>query len=184
MSNDEGEEKAETASQSNPASEIGSKERFDYAWKHFALIADQRVKTFHFYVIVLAGSFAWTLPLLNDATMRTQDFFGLGVIHAVIAYSFFMIDRRGCELLDIATRALVEFESSSAFAGKRTLLLEDHKRNLESNGKRPTYRMAFTLLFRMHLYCGIVLALVPEWLSPYGKNNINLIARAVRSCIQ
>lgn len=31
---------------------ISSADRLDYAWKHFALIADQRMKTFNFYLIV------------------------------------------------------------------------------------------------------------------------------------
>jgi hypothetical protein len=66
---------------------ITDKERLDYAWKHFALAADQRTKNFNFYLIVLIASLTLTVPLLNDASMRTRDFLSIGALHIVVSLS-------------------------------------------------------------------------------------------------
>ena len=42
-------------------SSFTDKDRFDYYWKHFALIADQRVKTFNLYIIVVGATLVATV---------------------------------------------------------------------------------------------------------------------------
>jgi hypothetical protein len=58
-------------------SSFTDKERFDYYWKHFSLIADQRVKTFNFYVIVVGFTLVATIQALNPSaplkTIRLLD---------------------------------------------------------------------------------------------------------------
>jgi len=107
---------------------ITDRERLDYAWKHFALIADQRMKAFNFYLLVLLASFGGTIGLIQKSLPR-HDFCLIGFVHISVAIIFWSIDSRSCRMLQIAIDALTEIEESPAFEGKCKLMLEDRKRN-------------------------------------------------------
>lgn len=89
-------------------SEIGPKERFEYAWKHFSFIADQRLKAFNFYVVLLAAATGATL------TAWTRDDWRIKFVclfwHLCTACAFFVVDWRNRKLLQIPKRALIAFE--------------------------------------------------------------------------
>jgi len=107
---------------------ITDRERLDYAWKHFALIADQRMKAFNFYLLVLLASFGGTIGLIQKSLPR-HDFCLIGFVHISVAIIFWSIDSRSYRMLQIAIDALTEIEESPAFEGKCKLMLEDRKRN-------------------------------------------------------
>jgi hypothetical protein len=141
---------------------ITEKERLDYAWKHFALIADQRVKTFNFYVIVLLAAFSATISAMKTGTPRPIFFF-IGCGHIFIAGIFALIDVRGCRMLAIATDALKEIESSSAFEGVAKLMVEDTKRNKHGLMYGISYRVAFGLTFFAQALFGLLIAWCPSF---------------------
>lgn len=125
---------------------LTEKDRLDYAWKYFALIADQRIKTFNFYIIVLIASFGGTLSAISQS-FSAQIWILLGVAHMIVALIFWLIDVRSCKMLDISSNALVEIEESDSFKGKRTLLLEDRKMHKIGCSKLLSYRYIFLATF-------------------------------------
>jgi len=142
-------------------STITEKERLDYAWKHFALIADQRVKTFNFYIILLLAAFSATISVMKIGTPR-HIFCLIGCGHMFIAGIFALIDFRGCRMLAIATDALKEIESSPAFEGVSKLMMEDKKRNKHGFMYGVSYRAAFGLTFFAQALFGLTLASWPS----------------------
>ena len=149
---------------------ITDKERFDYAWKHFALIADQRIKTFNFYIIVLLASFGGTISSLIRNDLPRHDFYLIGFAHICAAVIFWAIDSRSCRMLQVAVDALTEIESSPAFEGKCKLMLEDQKRNKHGLWHLLSYRVAFKATFVLQLIFGFALALNPSAFLSDPKN--------------
>ncbi|WP_395746629.1 hypothetical protein [Prosthecobacter sp.] len=149
---------------------ITDKERFDYAWKHFALIADQRIKTFNFYIIVLLAAFGGTISNLVRSDLPRHDFCLIGFAHICAAVIFWAIDSRSCRMLQVAVDALTEIESSPAFEGKIKLMLEDRKRNKHGLWHLLSYRVAFKATFVLQLIFGFALALNPSAFSSALKS--------------
>jgi hypothetical protein len=73
------------------------KDVMDYAMKHFLFVADQRLKTFNFYILVLVGSVGLTL----NAEPKGGAFKVIGFLHLCIAFFFFLIEVRNRRLLRI-----------------------------------------------------------------------------------
>ena len=93
-------------------SQFSEKDYFEYAWKHFTVIAEQRLKTFNFYIIIVAASIAATVA----AVEKTKAFwliFSCGVLHIVCAAVFFLIDERSRRLINIPKQRLIIFEEQN-----------------------------------------------------------------------
>ena len=152
-------------SQEDQKTSITDKERLDYAWKHFALIADQRMKTFNFYVIILAGSFTGTVAALMREGAHHRTFCLIGTAHLLIAVIFAVIDERSCRILRISADALAAIEQSPAFAGQSLLIQEDRIRNKKGLRYLISYRSAFRAAFFAQLAFGVLLAWKPQFLA-------------------
>lgn len=149
----------------DPKSSITDKERLDYAWKHFALIADQRMKTFNFYVIILAGTFTGTVAALMRDGIHRRTFCLIGTAHLLISVIFALIDIRSCRILRISADALAAIERSPAFAGQPLLIEEDRIRNKKGVRHFISYRWAFLLAFAAQFVFGVLLAWTPRLLA-------------------
>jgi hypothetical protein len=77
----------------------------DYAWKYFSLHADQRLKTFHFYLIlatVIVGAFA---TLVKDG--RSLPWLSiLPFLLAFVSFIFWKLDKRNQQLVTVGESAL------------------------------------------------------------------------------
>lgn len=146
-------------------SSITDKDRLDYAWKHFALIADQRMKTFNFYVIILAGSFTGTVAALMREGVHRRTFCLIGTAHLLIAVIFALIDWRSCRILQISANALAAIERSPAFAGQPLLIQEDRDKNKKGWRHLVSYRWAFLGAFAAQFAFGVLLAWKPQFLA-------------------
>jgi len=81
----------------------------DYAWKYFALHADQRIKTFNFFLVLCTFTTGGLIALLKDA----QDArLGAPVALAVtfISFIFWRLDIRNKELIHGSEAALILLE--------------------------------------------------------------------------
>jgi hypothetical protein len=152
-----------------PTPTLSDKDRLDYYWKHFALIADQRVKTFNLYVVVLAATLVATIGAIRPSTPRlTLLLIGCG--HMFCVFIFGMIEWRGRAIVRIGKEALRDFEASSAFGSGYKPMTKDGL----GEGKGPygliTYGNAFQLVFWVHLIFGAVIALCPSLIVPAPSN--------------
>ncbi len=65
----------------------------DYAWKYFALHAEQRMKTFHFYVLVSSVLIAGFINGIKDSDSYLL-FSVMGLLLAFISFLFGKLDER------------------------------------------------------------------------------------------
>ncbi|MGO9015585.1 MAG: hypothetical protein ACLQF0_11455 [Dissulfurispiraceae bacterium] len=86
-----------------------------YAWNYFAYHAEQRIKTFNFYIILVAviiGGCGTALSNINKEYFRLLLSL-LGFLLTIISVAFAFLDRRNKELVrngEAALRYLDEFE--------------------------------------------------------------------------
>lgn len=138
-----------------PEVTITAKDRLDYAWKHFALIADQRLKTFNFYIIILGVAITGTVTVITKENPNFLLFGLLGLSHIVVGSVFWIIDCRGIRMLDIARNALVEIENSTNFDGHLKLVVVDNHQNISIWNKIFSYRGAFRTVFTSQILLGL-----------------------------
>jgi hypothetical protein len=131
--------------------------QLDYAMKHFTFIADQRMRTFNFYLIVAATTTGATIQM-RDRLSSGQSII-LGIAHLVIAIVFAMIEHRNLRLLLLCRSALTVVERSTGWPTYVQLSRVDGKHR----SKRINYRTAITTLFAVQsmaagllLYNGLV----------------------------
>jgi len=141
---------------------ITDKERLDYGWKHFALIADQRIKTFNFYILILVASFSATITMLKPTVPR-HDFCLVGMAHMLAAFIFWLIDVRSVRILKVSIQMLKDIERSPAFKGHPKIMVEDDYRQSKGWWRLVTYRTAFRVTFFLHALFGLVLAASPHY---------------------
>jgi len=81
----------------------------DYAWKYFSYHADQRLKTFNFFLLFLTAGIA---GLLAHAEHLDEPMFsivgGLGLL--LLSFLFWKLDRRHRTLVHVAENALMVLE--------------------------------------------------------------------------
>jgi hypothetical protein len=81
----------------------------DYAWKYFALHADQRLRAFNFYLVIVAVILGGLLAYLKDA--RTPAYVcQVGLLLAVFSYIFWKMDLRSQEFIKHAEDVLKAIE--------------------------------------------------------------------------
>lgn len=141
---------------------ITNKERLDYVWKHFALIADQRVKTFNFYIIVLGGAVAATITLMHDPIPKSL-LNTVGYAHLLIAAAFCIFDLRAYLILRAAKAALREAEVYGGFSGSGRLFINEHAPKVRWGklSRLISYSTGFWALFAAHAYFGLKIIFSP-----------------------
>jgi hypothetical protein len=89
----------------SPVNEENRLKHQDYAWNYFALHADQRLKTFNFYLILVAVVLGGLLTFLKDAK---DPRLGLpaGLLLVVLSYVFYRLYGRNRELINHAQEVL------------------------------------------------------------------------------
>jgi hypothetical protein len=138
---------------------LTQKDHFEYAWKHFDVIADQRLKTFNFYIIMVAATVVATLSSF-DKPNPFWILFACGVLHMVCAVVFFLIDERSKRLVLISKRTLIKFEEAKGWS----LFRSDVELQKTWWHKFTSYTSAFRLAFGAQFVFGffvLVMAFIP-----------------------
>lgn len=85
----------------------------DYAWKYFALHADQRIKTFNFFLVLCALILGGAITFLRDV-----DAYGSAAVAALslsfTSFIFWRLDIRNRQLVECAEEALRYLESQES----------------------------------------------------------------------
>jgi len=102
----------------------------DYAWKYFALHADQRLRAFNFYLLIVAVVLGGLLAYLKDA--RSPAYAApAGMLLTVLSYIFWRLDIRSQEFIKHAEEVLQAIERDIPVEqipeGLRLFLGEDAK---------------------------------------------------------
>jgi hypothetical protein len=84
----------------------------EYAWKYFALHADQRLRTFNFYLIIVAVVLGGILTFLKDAKVPALAS-PAGASLCLLSYIFWGLDRRNRELITHAMAILRTIENET-----------------------------------------------------------------------
>lgn len=134
----------------------------DHAWKYFSLHAEQRLKTFNFYLIlctVVAGGVLATMKDAKDPRIAVP----VALLLPFLSVVFWKLDTRNRQLIDHGQRAIMFFEDDPALAAPdgtphvtQILLREKHATDRD----RPwTYRRCFNAVFLIFGLAGIATAI-------------------------
>lgn len=94
------------------------KEQREYAWKYFSLHSEQRLKTFHFFVVlsaVISGAILTIVKEVSNVLYATPMCYLL----AFLAFIFWKLDQRNRELIKNGESALKDIEDSIELSGER-----------------------------------------------------------------
>lgn len=81
----------------------------EYAWKYFSLHADQRIKTFNFFVVL--STLITSAIVASYKTTSIHNYSGyLGFVLLTISFVFWRLDLRNKMLIKIGEEALKDFE--------------------------------------------------------------------------
>lgn len=110
----------------HPTSAITHRDQLECAWKNFSFIAELRMKSFNFYVILLAASIGGTLTVFEKLS-SPRSFFLCGVWHVLLATVFCLVDLRCRNMMNVPVKALdwvenlPEWDGPKAFGGERLI---------------------------------------------------------------
>ena len=132
---------------------------FDCAWKHFDVIADQRLRTFNFYIVLLAASVGASL----NAVEKQPDpfvYFVIGLFCVAIGLIFFIIEVRSRRLLQIPKGVLSKMEIGDHWPHEYRLFSKDNLYDLPWYKRLISYSFAFRATFALHMAYGFVFILM------------------------
>ena len=80
-----------------------------YAWSYFSLHAEQRLKTFNFFILISAFIFTSMAALVRVVGISYWMSLPMFAI-SLLAYAFWQLDMRNRELVGVAEEALKDIE--------------------------------------------------------------------------
>ena len=84
----------------------------DYAWKYFQFHAEQRLKTFNFYLIIATVLSGGLFSILTNDTFPYKQWCSLlGFLLFFISFIFWRLERRNRQLVDNGEMALKHLDS-------------------------------------------------------------------------
>jgi hypothetical protein len=131
-------------------------EQYDRAWKHFDMIAKQRISSFNHYLIVL-GVLLTASAAVKLGPMHKVILIMLGVANIIAPVLFWGLDARIRRLLGNLKETLFQLEETE---GWPEIFKPFHRDEHEQKGifnKATTYTGVFFSLFSIHLILGLVL---------------------------
>lgn len=161
-------------------------ERMKYAFEHFKYLADQRMKTFNYYAVVVAATITGSITVLDRCTWMVVA--AMGVVQIVIASIFFVVEIRNSHLVFCSRRALIECEKVGKLEPPLCVIRCDDRTDPDLNeynkglrrawGKRhplrklvdellpegATFTIAFNAAFMLQVCAGIGLIVAAIWL--------------------
>jgi len=86
------------------------KDQREYAWKYFALHAEQRLKTFHFFIIISAILSGAIFTIMKDIS-NTLYTIPICYLISFLAFIFWKLDQRNKELIKHGENVLKSIET-------------------------------------------------------------------------
>jgi VIT1/CCC1 family predicted Fe2+/Mn2+ transporter len=151
----------------------------EYAWQYFALHADQRLKTFNFYLTLYAFAFGGLIVMVKDAKSASLGALA-GLVLALLSYVFWKFDGRNKELVEVSQDALRQIEADDSRVNDNNgtphatrLFTTERIRTNALKSSRPlrwsnpvswfaahyTYTRCFNVLFLVFGVAGLLLAI-------------------------
>ena len=142
-----------------------------YAWNYFSYHAEQRLKSFNFYVILVTAILAGLLTAATRVTAKELWLLSpLGILITLLSLMFGLLDRRNKELItngEAALRFLDENEGLIDTNGRphpmKIFSNDDFevslKQRLPLSAAHMSYSIVFKCLFWLFGLMGIVLAI-------------------------
>ncbi len=138
----------------------------DYAWKYFQIHADQRLKTFNFYLILstlISGALTAIIKNASDILVGIP----LALLLPFLSFIFWKLDLRNKQLIGHGERALKYIENEYGIEDEsdqpHVLKIFNHEADATKKLKRNTffftYSTCFNLVFLIFGVGGIVVAL-------------------------
>ena len=128
--------------------EVSLNEQIDYALKHFLFISEQRMKVFHFYVLILAAAGAGTLQLSQNYSPLVCV--GISAAHFLIVWVFWTIEQRNLLLLEIPKKALSQLEKKKKWPAASRLLETDSR--VRKKNPAVSYRRAMQIALSAQVF--------------------------------
>ena len=132
-----------------------------YAWNYFAFHADQRLKTFNFYLIAVGIFVAGLLNYLaksESAESRLPSLFCFAI--TFVSLAFWRLDRRNSYMIKNAERALTYLDSEETHSKEAEVLAlfaqDDLVSKVNPRKWHISYSKVFTLIF---CFFGLISAL-------------------------
>jgi hypothetical protein len=127
---------------------------FDHLDKLFGIVADQRMKTFNYYALILGATTAGTISLLTKESVPLLVIALVGVAHMVVAWVFYCMDRRTRGFVSRIRRAYghLEKQGGDELDDGMKIFTKDEK-----HSKVFSYSRAFNTLFGFHALMGLSL---------------------------
>lgn len=137
-------------------------ELLDHAWKYFSLHAEQRLKTFNFYLIICTVVAGGVLALIKDAK-EPRIAIPLSLLLPFFSVVFWKLDTRNRQLIDHGQDALKFFENDLALASQerepQVIQILLREKNITDRDRPWTYRRCFNAVFWMFGVSGVVAAI-------------------------
>ena len=137
-----------------------TKDLLDHAWRSFALHAGQRMSLFNFFLILASLTAAGLAACLQRSGPIQLLGVGVGLLLALVSFTFWKLDQRVSFLLKYAEEAITQIELSLPIAAARLVSNERERTRLAiSSGfivlRTWTYGMAFRCVFALMGVVGI-----------------------------
>jgi uncharacterized membrane protein YfcA len=118
----------------------------EYAWRYFALHADQRLKTFNFFLILVTVILGGAFTLAKDAKAPLLVGFAVTILLPLLSFVFSKLDRRNQELIHHSESILRDIEKdipeteipAQLRLSTQEQIQTDHERKTRKLGLSPT----------------------------------------------
>lgn len=133
-------------------------QQYDRAWRHFDMIARQRIDSFNHYLIVL-GVLLTASAAVKLGPMHVVILGLLGIANMAAPVLFWSLDTRIRRLLANLKDTLYLLEETDEWPEVFKPFHRDSREQLKLRNKATTYTGAFWSIFSAHFILGIVLLL-------------------------
>jgi hypothetical protein len=141
------------------------KDQLDYVMKHFLAISDQRIKSTHYYILVLVASTGATFKLFEKFDKWTA--LAVALAHTLTIIVFAMIERRNNSLLEIAREALADLEDAH---GDWLYWSRISNRDAERRPRKMNYTNALALALATQVLVVAILVWFAFFGLPFGPS--------------
>lgn len=165
---------------SDAESSLPLKDQMDYAMKHFMFIADQRLRFFQFYAILLAASVGATLTLVEKDYSQIS-YLITGAYHVLVSLLFTAIEARNLHLLGVARHGLQAIEANPQWPIALRLSTIDSMVTRVGLRGLGSFRVAFRFTYLAQLVFGCSLLYCGAFVQHGKKSSQPEIRRVVLS---
>ena len=135
----------------------------DHAWKYFSLHADQRLKTFNFYLILCTVIAGGILAIMKDVK-DPRIVIPISLLLPFLSFVFWKLDTRNRQLIDHGQNALMFFEDdpslNAADGTPHVAYIFRHEKHCSERDRPWTYRRCFNAVFLIVGLTGLVTAIL------------------------